>query len=134
MQKTLNRTAAILASAFLALAFSGAATADDAGKNRKAEAKAEQKQKSSAADAEYKSAKARCDAMKGNEKDVCIKEAKAAQKKAKADARADRKATSARAEARDDKRDANRAVAKEKCDNLSGDAKDRCQREAKSRS
>jgi hypothetical protein len=131
MQNRLNRTAAILASAVLALAFSGAATADDASKNAKREAKSEAKQKMSAADAEYKSAKARCDGMKGNEKDVCNKEAKATHKKAQADAKADRKTTNARAEAREDKREANRSVAKEKCDSLSGDAKDRCQREAK---
>ena len=134
MQNTLNRTAAILASGVLALAFSGAAVADDASKNAKHEAKSDYKQKVAAADTEYKSAKARCDAMSGNEKDVCIKEAKAAQKKAKADAKADRKSTNVRAEAREEKREANRSVAKEKCDSLSGDAKDRCQREAKSKS
>src|SRR3954471_1296189 len=110
MHNTVNRTAAILASAVLALAFSGAAGADDASKNAKRDAKADYKQKVAAADAEYKSAKARCDAMKGNDKDVCVKEAKAAQKKAKADAKADRSSTGARAEAREDKRESNRSV------------------------
>lgn len=113
MHNAVNRTAAILA-AVLALAFSGVAAADDASKNAKRDAQAEYKQKVAAADAEYKSAKARCDTMKGNEKDVCVKEAKAAQKKAKADAKADRKAASARAEVREDKREADRSVAKEK--------------------
>ncbi len=110
----LKKTAAILASATLAVAFSGAAAADDASKNAKRDAKAEYKQRVAAADAEYKSAKARCDAMKGNDKDVCMKEAKAAQKKAKADAKAERKSDKARAEAGEDKREADRSVSKAK--------------------
>src|SRR5687767_5100916 len=36
-------------------------------------------------EADYKAAKAKCDAMKGNEKDVCEKEAKANEKVAKAE-------------------------------------------------
>jgi hypothetical protein len=109
-----NRTAALLASAVLAVAFSGAAAADDASKMDKREAKAEYKQRIAKADADYKSAKAHCDTMKGNDKDTCMKEAKAAEKKAKADARADRKSDKARAEAREDKREANRSVSKSK--------------------
>ena len=40
---------------------------------------------------EYKAAKARCDAMTGNPKDVCIAQAKANEKKAKAEAEANYK-------------------------------------------
>jgi hypothetical protein len=112
--RNVNRTAAMLASAVLAVAFSGVGAADDASKSARHDAKAEYKQRVAAANADYKSAKARCDAMKGEEKDVCVKEAKAAQKKAKADARAERKSESARAEAREDKREADRPVAREK--------------------
>jgi hypothetical protein len=110
----INRTAAMLASAVLAVAFSGAASADDMSKADKSQAKSEYKQRMAKVDADYKSAKAHCDTMKGNEKDACMKEAKATEKKAKADAKADRKSDKARAEAREDKREANRSVSKEK--------------------
>ena len=86
---------------------------------------------SSAADADYDVAKQRCDAKTGNEKDVCVKEAKAAQVKAKADAKAGEKSSVARADAADDKRTANYKVAMEKCDGLAGAAKDNCQKDAK---
>jgi len=109
-----NRTAAMLASAVLAVAFCGAAAADDTSKADKSQAKSEYKQRIAKADADYKSAKAHCDTMKGNDKSACIKEAKAAEKKAKADAKADRKSENAHANAREDKREANRSVSKEK--------------------
>jgi hypothetical protein len=85
-------------------------------------------------------AKEKCDDLAGNTKDVCIKEAKAARESAKADAKADRKvsdarsnANEARRDAQEDKRDAQYKVAVEKCDSFSGDAKDRCVRDAKTR-
>jgi len=94
------------------------------------------------ADADYDVAKEKCDDMSGNQKDVCVKQAKAAHTKAKADAkvaRADRDATrnaeekraDARQNARDDTRDARYKVAVEKCDAMSGTAKDQCVRDAK---
>ena len=86
-----------------------------------------------AADADYDVAKEKCDDRKGNDKDVCVKEAKAAQIKARADAKAMEKSTSAHNDATEDKRDANYKVAMEKCDGLSGDAKDGCQKSAKAR-
>jgi len=107
------------------------------------------------AEADYAVAKERCDDMTGNAKDVCVKEAKAAQTTAKADAKAqyetqDAKATAKEksAEARSDAKaktaDANKdaaadklaaeyAVAKEKCDTYAGNAKDRCLEQAKTR-
>ena len=85
------------------------------------------------AKADYKVARARCNELAGNQKDVCVKEAKAAEKSAIADAKAAKKATGARAEANEDKRDAEFEVAKEKCDAMSGNAKDACQKEAKAR-
>ena len=84
------------------------------------------------ADADYDVAKQRCDAKTGNDKDVCVKEAKAAQVKTKADAKAAEKSTVARNDATADKRDANYKVAIEKCDALAGAAKDTCQADAKS--
>jgi hypothetical protein len=99
------------------------------------------------ADAIYKVAKEKCDDMKGNEKDVCVKEAKASYTKAKADAKvaktvatqstnpsttlvtgeskAPEKVADAQRNAADDK------VAKEKCDALSGQTKDNCIAQAK---
>ena len=96
------------------------------------------------ADAAYEVAKEKCDDLAGNPKDVCVKEAKAAHVKAKADAKVDRVASDTRrdatervAEARRDateaKVEADYKVAIEKCDALSGNAKDACVRDAKLR-
>ena len=85
------------------------------------------------AEADYDVAKQRCDAKTGNEKDVCVKEAKAAQVKAKADAKAGEKTASARKDASEDKRDADYKVAIEKCDAFAGAVKDTCVRDAKVR-
>lgn len=52
--------------------------------------------------------------MKGNQKNVCTKEAKGAEKKAKADAKARRDSLTAKGEAREEKTDAQYRVAKEK--------------------
>jgi hypothetical protein len=96
------------------------------------------------ADADYNVAKEKCDDLSGNQKDVCVKEAKAAHVKAKADAKVDRvaadtrntsaeKTASARKEAVEDTRDAQYKVAIEKCDSLAGAAKDNCVKDAKMR-
>lgn len=86
-----------------------------------------------AAEADYDVAKAKCGAKAGNDKDVCIKEAKAAEIKAKADANAAEKIAAARTNAAEVKLDADYAVALEKCDALSGAAKDSCVSDAKAR-
>ena len=105
------------------------------------------------ADAEYAVAKEKCDDLAGNNKDVCLKEAKSAEVSAQADAKAQMKITDAQQkanketaetrqdvsdtsmhavrEADADKRDAEYAVAKEKCDALAGNAKNNCIHEAK---
>jgi len=105
--------------------------------------------------ADYSIAREKCDDMAGNVKDVCVKQAKAAQVAAKANATAERKsadanpisgetsgdarmkANSASTEARHDaerkKRDADYAVAIEKCDAYAGSAKDYCVQQAKVR-
>ena len=82
--------------------------------------------------ADYKMNKEKCDALKANAKDICVKEAKGAEDVAKAEleaqykpsAKASKKVAEARA-------DAAYAVAKEKCDDLSGNAKDVCVKDAK---
>ena len=121
----------------------------------KGTSKARQQAREARAEAGYAIAKERCDDKGGNEKDVCIKEARAARTAAMADAKVDRKAADAHAdadktvakargkeaervsEARKDadaqKRDADYAVARERCDNFAGDAKSRCLDEARAR-
>jgi hypothetical protein len=96
------------------------------------------------AEADYAVAKEKCDDLSGNQKDVCVKEAKAAEVKAKADAKtaqvsvdanksAEVKKEDARKDAAEDKRDANYKVAIEKCDSLAGTTKDQCVKDAKLR-
>ncbi len=96
------------------------------------------------ADAGYAVAREKCDDHAGNVKDVCLKEAKAAQTSAIADAKLQMKTTDARnvareksADARKDaaeeKRDADYAVARERCGSFSGEAKDNCIADAKAR-
>jgi hypothetical protein len=107
------------------------------------------------ADAAYAVAKEKCDDLAGNAKDVCVKEAKAAHVAARADAKvavktaevnatAHAKTVDANATAREktadlkkdaaaDKRSADFAVAKEKCDALAGDLKANCIKDAKAR-
>ena len=105
------------------------------------------------ADANYAVAKEKCDDLSGNAKDVCRKEAKSAFIAAKADAKlsektvdnnmaeqakitaaigtADDKNAQAQMKANADKRDAAYAVAKEKCEAFSSDAKTKCMTDAK---
>lgn len=105
------------------------------------------------AEAEYAVAIQRCDDLSANPKDLCVREAKAAEASAKADAKAEmkaadagrvadeksataqgkakRQASEARQDAAEEKRDASYEVAKEKCDAFSGDAKDACSEKAK---
>ena len=81
--------------------------------------------------ANFERDKARCNALTGNEKDVCISEAKAALISLQADARADNKTIEARADARSDKQTAAYKVAREKCDAFAGAVKDNCVSAAK---
>jgi len=104
--------------------------------------KAREDMRDTRAEATYSIAKQKCDALAGNPKDVCVKEADAALVKAKADAKVDRVAADARQdaatkqadaakEANTLKRDADYKVAIEKCDALAGAAKDACLSNAK---
>jgi hypothetical protein len=85
------------------------------------------------AEADYKVAKERCDDRTGNDKDVCVKVAKAALVRAKADSKATRVATDARMDAAKDKREADYKVAAEKCEAMNGDAKNACVKDAKAK-
>ncbi|HTD02186.1 hypothetical protein [Undibacterium sp.] len=83
------------------------------------------------ADAEYAVAKEKCDDKAGNDKDVCIKEAKAIKKTSIANAKAGKKVVEARGDAAQTKNDANYDVAIEKCNGLAGPSKDACVASAK---
>ena len=126
----LHLIAAAVTVAFSATAFAQG-TAGNAGRAGERDMKKAEHERIEAA---YKADKAKCDAMKGNEKDVCMKEAKGKEKVAKAELDAKenpsdhnrRKVEEAKAEAAYD-------VAKEKCDGLKGKEKDACQHEAKAK-
>src|SRR5882672_1566164 len=108
---------------------------DRAGAQRPAPGPSERKVKNAdeeRIEAEYKADKAKCDAMSGNAKEVCVKEAKGKEKVAKAELdaranpseRAQRKVEEAKAEARYE-------VAKERCDDMKGNEKSACEKQAK---
>jgi hypothetical protein len=133
MNKGTAWLAPTIATVAIGLAWGTPALADDTSKEVKSQAKGMYKQSVKQAEADYKSAEAKCDSLTGNDKDVCVKEAKATYQKAKADAKAARKSQSARAEAGEDKREASYKVAKEKCAALSGDEKSACVAQAKAK-
>ena len=84
------------------------------------------------ADADFMVAKVACAAKAGQEKDICVKQAKATQVKLVADAKAHKTSVVARADAREDTRDAQYKVSLAKCDAMSGTEKDTCVTSAKS--
>jgi hypothetical protein len=81
----------------------------------------------------YAVAKEKCDDKSGNDKDVCVKEAKAVETKALADAKMGKQIGEAKKDAAEEKRDADYKVAVEKCDALAGDAKASCIAAAKAK-
>ena len=122
-------TSGLICAAAFGLAALGAQAATDAEKQHKADYDAAVAK----ADADYKAASEACKSKQGNDKDVCIQEAKAARDKADADAKARLKSSDAMSNAKEDKVAADYKVAKERCDSLSGDAKDACLKQAKAR-
>ena len=83
------------------------------------------------ADAQYKVAKQACSSLSGNGKDICLAEAKGKNSVAKADAEAAYKNTAkSRETARVAHAQATYNVAIEKCDDLAGNPKDVCKKEA----
>jgi hypothetical protein len=85
------------------------------------------------AESTYAVAKERCDDKAGNDKDVCVKEAKAVQTKSLADAKMGKEIGNAQQDATADKRDADQAVALAKCDAMAGDTKAACVAAAKAK-
>jgi hypothetical protein len=83
------------------------------------------------AEAQSKTDKDACASRTGNAKDICLAEANGKEKIAKADAEASYKNTpNAREDSRIARAEASHAVAKEKCDDLAGNIKDVCVKEA----
>ena len=121
----------VLAATVIVITFGAPAFADTTATEAKHHANAEYKHTMKQADADYKAAKAKCNSLTGNDKDVCVKQAKASYQKAKADAKVARTSGSARAEAGEDKREANYKVAIVKCDAMAGDQKGACVAQAK---
>jgi hypothetical protein len=121
MNKLQTLKASLLTAALLALPAAHAQTI----------AKVDYKATKARISADYKSGKAACASLAGNAKDICVEEAKAKEKVARAELEygytgkaADRnKVLVAKAEAA-------YAVAKERCDDLAGNPKDVCVKEA----
>jgi hypothetical protein len=81
---------------------------------------------------EYKVDKARCDSLTDNAKDICLAEAKGKEEVAEADLEARYKPSrEARYKVSAAKAEADYRVAKERCDDKSGNPKDICVEEAK---
>jgi hypothetical protein len=80
----------------------------------------------------YKVDKAKCDSLAGNNKDICVEEAKGKQNVAKAELEANYKpSVKTRYDASIAKADADYSIAIEKCDGKTGNDKDVCVKEAK---
>lgn len=122
MTQFLNLKITLVAAALLAFSAAQAATM----------AKADYQAGKTRISADYKADKAACSSMSANAKDICVQEAKAKEKVARAEleygytgkARDGAKVMEVKAKTA-------YAVAKEKCDDQSGNAKDVCRKEAK---
>ncbi len=93
----------------------------------------EKKMLSVKVDTAYAVAKEKCDDQTGNAKDVCVQEAKTTHDKGLAELKLVKKVAAAGKDATEANREADLKLANEKCDALSGDAKNACQSAAKAR-
>jgi len=126
METSMSRFTAIAFTAAVALGIGSTAFAEE--QMDHAVVKAEKER----IEAEYKADKARCDDLAGNANDVCKAEAKAKERIAKAQLEANAKGTpKARYEAEVVRAEAEYQVAREKCDELAGNQKDVCEKDAK---
>lgn len=101
-------------------------TEEEAGAARKNTLAAYTQARMRIASAFHERDKTRCNAVVGNDREVCLRQAKATLVAIQADARADRKAIEARLDARDAKIDAEYRVALQRCDAFAGEVKDGC--------
>jgi len=122
MNKQLTLSASFIAAAMLVL------PAAHAGAMTKADYKGGQTRISE----QYKADKAACTSLAANAKDICIEEAKAKEKVARAELQFGYSGKSSdRNKVLVAKAESGYAVAKERCDDLAGNAKDVCVKEAK---
>ena len=121
----MNRSTITAIAAAVSLAFSACAMANSMTKE-------EYKAGKKSIESEYTTTKATCVPLLANAKDICNAEAKGKESVALAELQAAFKPSAkTRYEVRIAKADADFAVAKEKCDDLAGNAKDVCMKEAK---
>lgn len=85
------------------------------------------------AESDYAVAKEKCNSMAGNDKDVCVQEAQAAQTKALADVKLGKEVSDARTDAANDSREADYKVAIDRCDSYAGATKADCVNAAKAK-
>ncbi len=122
MKKLKTITAAILCASLLPMSAALAETIS----------KADYKAGKSRINATYKTDRAACNSLAGNNKDICIEEAKGKEKVARAELEYSYSGKSAdRNKVQIAKAKAAYEVAKERCDDRSGNAKDVCVQEAK---
>jgi hypothetical protein len=126
-----NLIAAAVALAFATSVSAQSTTAPAAGGSRAGQHDMKKAEKERI-EADYKADKAKCDGMKGNQKDVCMKEAKGKEDVAKAelDAKENPSERNQR-KVEEEKAKAKYEVAKEKCDDMKGKEKDACEHQAK---
>ena len=117
----------------IGMTLSATAPADETSSENKRAADLKYDQTVRQAKADYKAARAKCNHLGGNDKDVCVEEAKAAETTSISHAKAAKKNAGTNAEAHADSRQAEYKVAKEKCESMSGDSKDICKKEAQAR-
>lgn len=126
MNITQARMAMLIAGSVLA--WSAPSWAQDSAAEQKYDAAVE------AAKSTYKLDKEACGPLSGNAQDVCVEEAKLKEAKAKAQAKVDLENTAkARLDAQIEVADAEHELAKEKCDDRSGNDKDVCVKQAKAK-
>ncbi len=122
MKSIVNFRASLIIAALLAWPVAQAATMS----------KDDHKAAKTAISATYKTDKAACAPMSGNLKDICIEEAKAKEKNALAELQYNYTGKPAdQTKLRETQAKSAYAVAKEKCDDLTGNPKDVCVKEAK---
>ena len=122
MKSILNPKASLIVAALLAWPVAQAATMS----------KDELKAAKTAISATYKADKAACASLSGNAKDICLEEAKAKEKISLAELEFNYSGKPAdQTKLRETQAKSAYAVAKEKCDDLSGNPKDVCVKEAK---
>jgi hypothetical protein len=125
----------------LALAFAGAAQAQSTPGSTDGDARAKtrgmidtpaQRAEEKEINSAYKADRAKCANMKGNQKDICVAEAKGKHNVAKAEQEVKENDTPrARIKVDEAKADAEYGVAKQRCQEQTGNARSTCEKEAK---